>query len=188
MIGLSLPKYNNKVIKIFLVMIVFLVACSPLPTSSPTPVLTPTASGQLIREAETADEITTGDKDNIWRSNASDQMVLGQFGCEGDSPYAAKPGYAKYIIEKIPRSTHLYLVVRFSKDTPAIKPIEVYIDDETEPRASFYPTNQDDWNKFAETERLDLGSIEAGDHILRFQTVGQQYGVADLDKFTLTGE
>ena len=80
----------------------------------------------------------------------------------------------------------LYLKVRFSKNSPSAAPILVYLDDEQNPRASFSPKNLGNWNAFAWTDPIFLGSVEAGVHSLRLATAGQQYGVADLDKFILT--
>jgi hypothetical protein len=64
----------------------------------------------------------------------------------------------------------------------------VFLDDEVAPRVSFVPQNQESWNMFAWTTAIDLGLISAGLHTVKFYTDGQQYGVADLDKFILSEE
>lgn len=111
----------------------------------------------------------------IWRSEASDLKVHGQFG----------GGYVKYTDINIPPIDHLYLQLRYSKYSPSSVPILVYIDDEQTPRASFYPINQGSWNGFAWSEQIPLGNIQSGVHSIKFYADGQQYGVADLDKFIL---
>ena len=59
------------------------------------------------------------------------------------------------------------------------------MDDEAEARACFTPEDQFDWNKFTWTDPIALGSISGRPHSIRFDTIGQQYSVADLDKFTI---
>jgi hypothetical protein len=80
----------------------------------------------------------------------------------------------------------LYLKLRYSKNSPPSIPILVYLDDEKTPRASIFPENQKDWNRFSWTDSIFLGSVESGVHTIIFSTVGQKYGVADLDKFVLS--
>ncbi|MDI6735353.1 MAG: choice-of-anchor Q domain-containing protein [bacterium] len=135
------------------------------------------------RECEYPDEWTVGGM--IWRSNASESKVHGQFGCEGSPPYSGKAGYVKYKNINLPGSEHLYLTLRYSKNSSSSVPIRVYLDEETTPRASFYPVNQGNWNSFTETAAIDLGAVTTGIHSIKFETNGQQYGVADLDKFTI---
>ena len=103
-------------------------------------------------------------------------------------PADPQTGFAKYYNIEIPKNGSLYLQLRYSKFSKSSVPILVYLDDEQNPRASIYPTDQGDWNKFTETGWIPLGEIRKGIHALRFFTNGQQYGVADLDKFTLTTE
>ena len=86
----------------------------------------------------------------------------------------------------MPDLMNLYLWVRYSKNSGASVSIAVYIDDEVVPRATFVPQNQGDWNMFDWTSAIDLGSISAGSHSVKFYTDGQQFGVADLDKFILS--
>jgi hypothetical protein len=64
----------------------------------------------------------------------------------------------------------------------------VYLDDELEQRAAILPVDQGSWDKFVWTEAIDLGGVERGVHSIKFYTDGQVFGVADLDKFTLTTE
>ncbi len=138
---------------------------------------------QYTRECEYPDEYTVGTM--IWRSNASASKVHGQFGCEGYGPWPGKAGYVKYKNINLHKSEHLYLILRYSKYSSSYVPIRVYLDEETTPRVSFYPVNQGNWNIFTETAAIDLGSITTGIHTIKFETDGQQYGVADLDKFTI---
>ena len=42
-----------------------------------------------------------------------------------------------------------------------------------------------DWNKFEWTDEIFLGRIKSGIYSFRFYTKGQDYGVADLDKFEI---
>ena len=84
------------------------------------------------------------------------------------------------------QTPYLYLKLQYSKYSPATVPILIFIDNETTPRFSFIPEDQGDWNNFVWTEPIDLGSVEDGTHSIKFYTNGQEYGVADLDKFVLT--
>ena len=158
---------------------------SPSPTNTPT--YTPAPPWTYEREAEFPDDFTVGT--TIARSNACGQQVHGQFGTTGIPPsYPAQAGYAQYIDITTPQLTNLYLWVRYSKDSPASTQIDVFLDDEVAPRVSFVPQNQESWNMFAWTTAIDLGLISAGLHTVKFYTDGQQYGVADLDKFILSEE
>lgn len=137
---------------------------------------------KYTRECEYPDEYTVGQV--AQRPNVSGSEVHTQFGCESFDPWTARAGYVKYNILEFQSSCHLYLVIRYSKSSPSTTPIRIYLDEETQPRAVFTPYNQESWNEFTETELLDLGQITAGAHTIKFSTDGQQYGVADLDKFT----
>lgn len=134
-------------------------------------------------ECENSDEATVGME--IWRSNASNDKVHGTFGCESTSPYSAKSGYVKYYLPELPETNQLYIVIRYSKDSSSTTPIKIFIDEEVTARESFIPQDQGNWNSFDETELIKLGAITQGFHNITFSTDGQQYGVADLDKFTL---
>jgi len=134
------------------------------------------------RECEYPDEYSVGQV--AQRTNASGSEVHGQFGCESFDPWTARAGYVKYNIPELHSGYHLYLVLRYSKNSPSTAPIMIYLDEETQPRAVFIPNDQGSWNEFTETEPIDLGQIAAGAHTIKFSTDGQQYGVADLDKFT----
>jgi hypothetical protein len=135
------------------------------------------------RECEEPDEYTVGQ--TAQRTNASGSEAHGQFGCESFDPWAARAGYVEYDIPEFCSDCPIYLVLIYSKNTPSIAPIRIHLDDETEPRAVFTPDNKEDWNEFTETEMIDFGQISAGAHTIKFATDGQQYGVADLDNFTL---
>jgi hypothetical protein len=150
--------------------------------TSPTPSSNSTSS-IYERECEYPDEYTIGQM--IWRSNASGTKVHGQFGTLGSSPYPAQSGYVKYTGIRLPKSDQLILKLRYSKYSSSSVPILIFLDDEPTPRASFYPTDLGNWDRFAWTEPILLGDVAAGDHSLIFSTEGQQYGVADLDVFII---
>jgi hypothetical protein len=151
------------------------------PATSPT--LTTTVSWLAAIEAENPDEYTTGNP-TVWRSEASGLKVLGQFGCKTYHPYEAVSGYSTYIIQGIPATDHLFIILIYSKNSSSTTAIELYMDKETVPRIKFTPINQGNWNSFTKA-RYDLGSVANGEHFLRILTSGQQYGVADLDKIFL---
>jgi DNA-binding CsgD family transcriptional regulator len=136
------------------------------------------------REGEYPEEFTVGLV--LQRSSASEEMVHGQFGTVPAWP--AQPGYVKYSNINIPRADHLFLKLRYSKYSSSSVSILVYLDDELEQRAAILPTDQGSWEKFVWTEAIDLGSVKRGAHSIKFYTDGQEFGVADLDKFTLTTE
>jgi DNA-binding CsgD family transcriptional regulator len=144
--------------------------------------LIPRPAWKQEREGEYPDEFTVGQV--IQRLAASGEMVHGQFGTVAAWP--AKPGYVKYSNIKTPRSDHLYLKLRYSKYSSSSVPILIYLDDESKWRARVTPVDQGSWDKFVWTDAIDLGSVERGIHSLKLYTDGQEYGVADLDKFVLT--
>ena len=137
---------------------------------------------QHEREAEYPDEVTVGQV--LQRSNASNQMVHGQFGTVPAWP--SRSGYARYDNIQTPQIDHLYLRLRYSKYSSSSVNILVYLDDEPDPRAAIRPVDQGDWDKFVWTDAIDLGSVKRGTHTIKFFTQGQEYGVADLDQFILT--
>ena len=136
------------------------------------------------RECEYPNDFTVGQV--IQRSNASAEMVHGQFGTVPAWP--PQPGYVRYDNINTPGSDHLYIKLRYSKYSASEVPILVYLDDETLPRASIMPIDQGDWNKFVWTETIALGKVKRGVHSVKFYTDGQTYGVADLDIFVLSTE
>jgi DNA-binding CsgD family transcriptional regulator len=136
------------------------------------------------REGENPDDSTVGHV--IQRSSASQEMVHGQFGTVPAWP--AQSGYVKYKDIKIPRTDHLFLKLRYSKYSSSSVRILVYLDDELAQRATILPVDQGSWDKFVWTDAIDLGSVKRGVHSIKFYTDGQEFGVADLDKFTLTTE
>ncbi len=138
------------------------------------------------KEAEFPDYFTVG-KD-MDRTNASGEKVHGQFGTQSVEPWSPQAGLVEYYNIEIPKNGELYLQLRYSKYSRSWVPILVYLDDEPTPRASIYPIDQGDWNNFTQTDWVSLGKIKRGVHTLRFFTNGEQYGVADLDKFILTTE
>ena len=159
--------------------------------SPSTPVLTPSnlptptpGLWSFEREFEFPDEATVGL--TIDRSNASGLLVHGQFGTV--PAWLPKAGYIQYNNITLPQTDTLYLKLRYSKYSPSTVPIFVFLDDEQSARAAINPSDLGSWNIFAWTEPIPLGSVEGGIHSIKFYTDGQQYGVADLDKFMLTSE
>lgn len=136
------------------------------------------------RECEYPDKNTGGQ--TIGRSKASGKLVHGQFGAMDVEPWPGTAGEVIYENISLPGVEQLYLRLHYSKNSSSSVPILVYLDDEKTPRASIYPQNQGDWNRFAWTDPVFLGSVESGVHTLTFSTVGQQYGIADLDRFVLS--
>gem|GEM_PF-5670782 len=134
------------------------------------------------RECEFPDNHTVGQ--TIYRKNASGEKVHGQFGC-GTKEFEAKAGYVEYRNIRIPELNNLFLRVHYSKHSESSVPIEIFFDKEKEQRIAIYLENQSDWNKFAVKDSINLGGIKSGSHTLIFKTKGQEYGVADLDKFEL---
>ena len=131
-----------------------------------------------------ADEYTVGQ--TIGRSNASGSKVHGQFGTTVEAPWPAQFGYVIYNNIKTPKVDQLYLKIRYSKNSPSSIPVLIYIDDEPNPRVTFYLTDLGNWNAFVWTEPILLGSINSGVHSILFYTKGQPHGLADLDMFILT--
>ena len=147
-----------------------------VPTSPPTVQI-------YERECENPDVSTVGQL--IERTDASGTLVHGQFGTTADFPWPEQAGQASYHNINTSQTDNLYLQLRFSKSSPPSVPIWVYLDDEIAPRTWLYLPNQESWDQFAWTEPVLLGSAAAGSHTLKFVTDGQQYGVAELDKFVL---
>ena len=169
-------------------------APSPSPSLSPSPSSLPSGSDQVEeeypligatqREFEDVEDYTAGDP-NILRSSASKEKVLGQFGCEGKSPWNPKSGYAKYNNIHFDSTENWIIIIHYSCNNNHSVPIKIYLDDEREPRGIFNPENTHDWNTFRRTDNISLGIIMTGYHSLTFQTDGVRDGVADLDYFVL---
>lgn len=138
------------------------------------------------RECEYPDASTVGQM--MARVNAFENKVHGQFGTEGQPPWNAQAGYVIYKNIRTPQVSALYLKLRYSKNTQSQAPILVYLDDETQPRAVFYPLDQKNWDQFVWSEALALGKVRSGTHSLKLATDGQLWGVADLDRFVLSQE
>ena len=150
---------------------------SPNPASNP-------ATWVYERECEKTNQSTVGTL--IWRSNASGLNVHGQFGTNDAYLWPAWTGDVVYTGIDILQTADLYLKLRYSKSSLSSTPILIYINDEQVPRATLHPVDQGSWDQFTWTEPILLGSVDAGVHSIRFYTDGQQYGVADLDRFVLT--
>jgi DNA-binding CsgD family transcriptional regulator len=148
--------------------------------------LRPASWDSYTRECEGPNEATVGQ--TLTRSNASGEAVHGQFGATGAPPYPAQEGQVIYRDIPTPRLEHAYFKLRYSKDSPAVVPILVFVDDETRPRGSLSLVDQHSWDGFAWSEPLDLGSLTPGEHSIKLSTVGQPYGVADLDQLILTSK
>jgi hypothetical protein len=137
-----------------------------------------------VREGEHPDYATVGQTLSLTQASAG--QVHGQFGCEGQTPGAAKPGDVRYDNTRTPALHNLYLNVHYSKYSSSTTEILVYLDKEPVPRATIRPVDQQDWNRFVWSGLISLGDVTEGVHSIRFYTDGQQYGVADLDQFYLT--
>jgi hypothetical protein len=156
-------------------------AAAPAPASPATP-----TTWMYERECEYPDEASVGQM--IWRSSASGSKAHGQFGATAESPWPARSGHVTYREISIPEIDGLYLELRYSKHSPSSVPILIFVDNEPTSRATLYPADQGDWDRFVWTEPILLGDVASGIHSLRFSTDGQQYGTADLDAFILTAE
>lgn len=167
----------------------FLPIVSRHPTLTPTPIPTPTPTPtptrwQSVRQAENPSAYTVGKTIN--RANACALAVHGQFGTKDVNPYPPQSGHVEYHAITIPQTDNVFLKVRYSKYSAGSVPIQVLVDGVQ--RAEFTPVDQGGWNYFACTEAIGLGNITSGTHTLTFFTAGQQFGVADLDKFFLSNE
>lgn len=137
------------------------------------------------RECEDPDMHTVGQ--TMIRSYASGAEVHGQFGTQNEPPWDPMAGEVLYDNIELPRLEALYLNLRYSKFSTPTVPILIYLDEETEPRAAVVTVDQHSWDTFIWTGPINLGAVERGVHRIKFFTEGQVYGVADLDKFVLTG-
>jgi hypothetical protein len=139
------------------------------------------------REAENSDFATVGSYG--WRTNASAQHAHIQFGCSSSTGWASQAGYVEYDLPELTTTTDLYVKVKYSKDHTALVPITVSLyptgGGATVASGSFEPQNTWSWNSFAE-DVVHLGSVAPGVYTLRLYTAGTQWGVADLDKITIT--
>jgi DNA-binding CsgD family transcriptional regulator len=135
------------------------------------------------RESEHPD-ISSGGQ-TIDRSKASGKNVFGQFGAMSVAPWSSQPGFVIYQNILLPNVDRLYLKLLYSKKSPSSVPIQIYLDNNEIPSATFFPSDQGDWNRFVWTDPIFLGKVDEGIHSIKFMTDGQQYGVADLDKFVL---
>ncbi|MCP5094124.1 MAG: hypothetical protein GY943_01085, partial [Chloroflexi bacterium] len=150
-------------------------------TSEKRPSTTTSPAWSYERECENPDAHTIGQ--TLVRTDASATTVHGQFGTVDDGLYPEQAGDVQYINIETVQIERLFVQLRYSKNSQLSTPILIYIDDETLPRAAIYPANQGSWEQFSWTEPILLGSIDEGTHTIIFFTEGQQYGVADLDKF-----
>lgn len=139
---------------------------------------------KIEREFESMNKAVGGQM--IGRASASAELVHGNFGCETTGNFESAIGEVFYQGLSIPAKEKVYLKIRYSKNSPSKSPINIYLDGNSTPLASFIPVNQIDWDKFVWSESIALGTLTEGPHTLIFKTEGQKYGVADLDVFTLS--
>lgn len=137
---------------------------------------------EYTRECEYPDDHDVGQM--VQRNSASESKAHGLFGCDTSEPWPVKAGYVEYNNIELDSADHLYVILRYSKNSESTTSINIYLDGEL--RATFIPENQGDWDTFTETLPIDLGQITADTYTIRFSTEGQQYGVADLDRFSLS--
>jgi DNA-binding CsgD family transcriptional regulator len=138
------------------------------------------------RECEFPDEATVGRM--VERTNASAARAHGEFGTQGAPLWSAVPGFVRYTNIRTPHLQQLVLLLRYSKDSPATAPLEIFLDGEALPRARIYLLDLGDWGKFAWTVPIDLGEVSRGTHSITFSTQGQPEGVAELDQMILTDQ
>ena len=110
----------------------------------------------------------------------------GSSGQQGAPLWSAAPGFVRYTNIRTPHLQQLVLLLRYSKDSPATEPLEIFLDGEALPRARIYLLDLGDWGKFAWTVPIDLGEVSRGTHTIKFSTQGQPEGVAELDQMILT--
>ena len=153
----------------------------------------PTPGWAYTQEFESDSVPTPEPSKMIPREHASNQTVLGQFGC--DQGVATQANSFEYTIEdKVPPTDHLYLQITYSKNSPALADMLIYIDDAycckfrpTRPILNPPPPTPDSWDVFGTSKPIDLGPIKlGGSHTIKFETKGQKYCTADLDYFTLS--
>jgi hypothetical protein len=137
----------------------------------------------LSREFEITDSFTIGQ--SVARSEASNQTAHGQFGCLPNEDYPAQAGQIEFKSIHIPNDGEYWIEIIYSKDSPQqTVPIQIFLN-EIE-KANFVPEPTGSWNIFTNTVLIPLGKLDAGIYTLKFYTIGQQYGVADLDKFIIS--
>lgn len=141
------------------------------------------ASWGYKKECEYPDEYTVGKL--IYRSNASNVKVHGQFGCDSITGTVAKSGFVKYSNITIPENYQIKLKVVYSKHSSSDAITNISVDGKL--RGSFMPENLSSWNIFESTSEIDLGIIKKGVHEIVLSTEGQVYCTADLDYFILSG-
>ena len=122
----------------------------------------------------------------VERANASAAQAHGEFGTQGAPLGSAAPGFVRYTNIRTPHLQQLLLLLRYSKDSPATEPLEIFLDGEPLPRARIFLLDLGDWNQFAWTVPIDLGEVSRGTHSIKFSTQGQPEGVAELDQMILT--
>jgi hypothetical protein len=151
----------------------------------PKKIIKPEQPAEIVeRECEQPDLWSVGRI--IQRANASDGLVHGQFGADQKDPWPQQSGQVQYSGVNIAPSDTIYLKLRYSKHSWSETPIEIYLNDEPDPRAKFIPVDQGSWDAFTWSDVIPLGSAVDGVQTITFATDGQQYGVADLDRFVLS--
>jgi DNA-binding CsgD family transcriptional regulator len=163
---------------------VFLLAAIALLVVATFALRKPAAWDGYERECEFPDEVTVGRM--VERANASAARAHGEFGTAGAPLWSAVPGSVRYTNIRTPHLQQLVLLLRYSKDSPATEPLEIFLDGEALPRARIYLLDLGDWGKFAWTVPIDLGEVSRGTHSITFSTQGQPDGVAELDQMILT--
>ena len=130
------------------------------------------------REGEYPNGSTTGEM--IFRGNAEKQRVHGAIG-------EKKSGYVQYDnVFELNTPQTVVLNIRYSKHSEPTNSIDVFLDNEPEPRASFTPAVTGDWNDFILSKNITLGNVGKGNHSIRFLFKQQEYGVMDLDQLIFT--
>lgn len=102
------------------------------------------------KNIERCDSSTVGKE--IWRSNAKDLTVWGQFGTIERANYPQKSGSIWFF--NISGKGINYIKIRYSKHSDSTVPIQIFINNKKQ--AEFIPKNQANWNKFAETDWIKI--------------------------------
>lgn len=181
--GKNVNKKISAILGSFFIMLGIVLYAIPLHPQNTTQTASSNPSWKgYSRECEYPDNHMSGQM--VQRANASGKKVHGQFGCDANE-FKAQAGFVEYRNIRTPDLSNIFLRLRYSKHGPALVPIEIFFDKEKDPRLTIYLDDQSDWNKFAIKDSIELGEIKSGLHTLILKSKGQDYGVADLDRFDL---
>ncbi len=127
----------------------------------------------IERECEYWSDKQSGSKDD--KTNASNQACLGNTWGDTNGDYAEYEGVT------VVASGDLKCKLQYSDDV-AGNTITVSVDGNN--KDSFITSNTGGWNTFSWSEELDLGSISAGTHAIKFTNGGGSWGT-NIDMFKI---